>query len=207
MHDVIIQALQNQRTFLESPEMCYAVLSGGAEKYIQPRLGYELFTRSNGHIWTEVGISGRKVRIDFFGVINHARIAIEMGANALCNARTSANGREGVIKHMTEDTTKLFSKQVADTAYTLGVVYSMSRCDHDNHREFVKYKERYPLPIIDADRQARIKTITESKGYFAHPALGTVRRARFTTAHFDGYAIELLFFACGPFTKPLQPWW
>jgi hypothetical protein len=195
MHDLIEQCLTNQRVFLQSEVMCFTILSGGYEKYLQATLGYELYTRSNRAILTE------RNRCDFLGLHDGVLTAIEMGVNALPNARN------GVINHIVANVNTVFRYDRAQRVYAIGVVDSLSYCPRTNHLDLVQYPERYALPFHDADTMAELDRVTESRDYFAHPSLETVRRFDFTTVRFLDYQMRLSFFVCGPFSQPLATWW
>lgn len=196
MHDLIIQCLNRRRTVFESPEMCHTVLTGGFEKFAQAILGYELYVSTQGSILTE------RNRTDFLGQYHGVLTAIEMGVNALCNPR-----ERGVINHIVDDTNKALAGHRANRVFTISVVDSMASCNHHNHLPLVKYRNRYPLPIIETERQTSINNIIRSDQFFGNPSLQTVNHIIFSTAAFEGYRMELLFFICGPFTQQLQKWW
>ena len=195
MDDLILQCLQNQHDFFESTEMCCAILQGGYEKYIQTRIGFELYRLTERRFLTE------RDRADILGDYNQAKTAIEIGVNALSNARP------GVINHMVDDVAKIFRANAANQVYTIGTVDSMCRCNNIHHLPIVKYPERYLIPIDENKRKAELTKITNSDQFFAHPSLQVVQSISFTTAIFEGYQMELHFFICGPFTEPLVKWW
>lgn len=182
------------------------MLRGGYEKYINVLLAHELYHSTNGQILNEISIFKRE-SVDFLGVINQKRIAIEMGLNALSKARQV--GREGVIHHMIEDTTKVFTRRAADEVYTIGIVDSMTICQSPTHLDIMRkaYRDRFPIPIDPEKRANQLKLVVENKEYFGNPALNKVRHISFTTVLFSGYQMELHFFICGPFTQPIKKWW
>lgn len=150
MHDFIEQCLLAQEAFLKSQMMSYAILSGGYEKYLQAALGYQFYDRSSGAILTE------RKRCDFRGIHGGVMTAIEMGVNALPNAL------DGVINHIVDNVNTVFQYARAQQVFAIGVVDSMSHCARDHHLDLVKYPERYPLPVNDAEIRAEITRITES---------------------------------------------
>ena len=127
--------------------------------------------------------------------------AIEMGVNSLPNALN------GVINHIVDNVNTVFQYARAQQVYAIGVVDSMTQCAREHHLELVKYPERYPLPVRDAEILAEINRITESPDYFHHHSLAQVRRVDFDAAEFEGYRMRLSFFICGPFERPVVRWW
>jgi hypothetical protein len=195
MREIIHQCLQSGEATLTSSMMCYAILSGGYEKYLQTLLGYELYTRSGLSILSERG------RCDFRGRHAGRMTAIEMGVNALPNAR------DGVINHIVDNVNIVFQHDRAAQVYAVGVVDSIVHFAGTKHLDLVKYPGRYPLPTLDTEVQAEIERITASVDYFHHKSLNEVRRFDFITTEFDGYTMRLSFFVCGPFTHALTRWW
>jgi len=195
MHNLIQLCLTRQKAFLESDVMCFAVLSGGYEKYLQATLGYELYKQTTPAILTE------RNRCDFLGSYHGVLTAIQLGVDSLPRALT------GTINHIIDGVNAVFRYHRAQRVYAIGVVDSISDTTRNAHLDLVQYPERYPLPFHDADIRAEIDRVTRSPDYFAHPTLGKVQRHDYTTARFGEYAMRLSFFVCGPFTQPCAKWW
>jgi len=195
MHDLIERCLTSQHALLESDAMCFAILSGGYEKYLQATLGYELYKQTTPPILTE------RNRCDFLGSYDGVLTAIELGVDSLPRART------GTINHIVERVNGVFQHNRAQQVYAIGVVDSISDTMRNAHLRLVQYPERYPLPFHDADIRAEIDRITESPDYFHHESLNEVRRRDFNTVEFEGYRMRLSFFICGPFVHSLARWW
>ena len=201
MHEVIAQCLRNLEGHFRSQGMCYALLRGGYEKYIQALLGFELFGSTGGNILTEVSMKGR-LSIDFLGNHDGVLTAIEMGVNALCNPREN-----GLINHIIDDVNKVLNNHFARQVFTISVLDSMCQCHAGRHLPFVKYQNRYRIPIDQQARTEQLRHAIQSRKYFSHPSLQTVQHNTFSTVEFRGYQMELHFLVCGPFVNPLTKWW
>ena len=175
--------------------MSHIILSGGYEKYLQALLSYEIYNLTTGAILAE------RNRCDFRGQYKGIMTAIEMGVNALPNAR------DGVINHIIDNVNTVFEYGRAKQVYAIGVVDSLRQFRRSSHLDLVKYPERYPLPVNDDNTMKEIHRITESREYFHNDSLNEVRRIDFNTVEFKGYAMRLSFFICGPFDRQLELWW